>query len=77
MAARRAAWLTASALPGWWALTAAAAEGWVLEDRLLREPLKLEVLTAHRASVAAAGGRDAPNEHQSDRSVCEGGLVPR
>ena len=33
MAARRAAWLTASALPGWWALTAAAGEGWVLDAR--------------------------------------------
>ena len=57
-------------------LLAAAAEGWVLEDRLLREPLELEVLTAPRASVAAAGGRDAPNEHQSDRIVCEGGQAP-
>ena len=76
MAARRAAWLTASAVPGWWALTAAAAEGWVLEDRLLREPLELKVLTAPRASVAAAGGRDAPNEHQSDRIVWEGGQAP-
>ena len=76
MAARRAAWLTASALPGWWALTAAAGEGWVLEDRLLREPLELEVLTAPHASVAAASRRDTPNEHQTFLIVCEGGLVP-
>ena len=73
MAARRAAWLTASAVPGWWALTAAAGEGWVLEAQLWLAPLELEVLTAPCASVAAAGGRDAPNEHQIDRSVCEGG----
>ena len=76
MAARRAAWLTASAVPGWWALTAAAGEGWVLEAQLWLAHGQLEVLTAPSASVAAAGGRDTPNEHQIDRIVCEGGQAP-
>ena len=76
MAARRAAWLTASALPGWWALTAAAGEGWVLEAQLWLAPLELEVLTAPHASVAAAGGRGAPHEHRAGNTSARRPMRP-